>query len=146
MPSSLKHFLLQSGKLQAFLIHLGSSAGIVGVIAALMLLLWYPQPWFEHDGGWTVFRLILLVDVVLGPTLTLVVFRRGKPKLQRDLSIIVSVQVAALAAKVKIKLPPDEIVMSSWKQYQPGVRRRFGLLEWPALLKKLDRIDPSFRD
>ena len=56
------------------------------------------------------------------------------------------VQVAALAAKVKIKLPPDEIVMSSWKQYQPGVRRRFGLLEWPALLKKLDRIDPSFRD
>jgi ribulose-5-phosphate 4-epimerase/fuculose-1-phosphate aldolase len=56
------------------------------------------------------------------------------------------VQVAALAAKVKIKLPPDEIVMGSWKQYQPGVRRRFGLLEWPALLKKLDRIDPSFRD
>ena len=56
------------------------------------------------------------------------------------------VQVAALAAKVKIKLPPDEIVMGSWQQYQPGVRRRFGLLEWPALLKKLDRIDPSFRD
>jgi ribulose-5-phosphate 4-epimerase/fuculose-1-phosphate aldolase len=56
------------------------------------------------------------------------------------------IQVAALAANVKIKLPPDEVVMGSWNQYQPGVRRRFGLLEWPALLKKLDRIDPSFRD
>jgi ribulose-5-phosphate 4-epimerase/fuculose-1-phosphate aldolase len=56
------------------------------------------------------------------------------------------VQVAALAANVKIKLPPDEVVEASWNQYQPGVRRRFGLLEWPALLKKLDRIDPSFRD
>jgi hypothetical protein len=36
--------------------------------------------------------------------------------------------------------------MDSWRQYQPGVRRRFGALEWPALLKKLDRIDPSYRD
>jgi hypothetical protein len=26
------------------------------------------------------------------------------------------------------------------------VRRRFGLLEWPALLRKLDRKDPSYRD
>jgi len=28
----------------------------------------------------------------------------------------------------------------------PGMRRRFGLLEWPALLRKLDRADPSYRD
>lgn len=86
-----------SGKFQAFLIHLGASAGVVGLLLLLMLTLWYPEPWFSHDGGWQVFRLILLVDVVLGPTLTLVVFRRGKPELRRDLSIIVSVQVAALA-------------------------------------------------
>lgn len=89
--------LRNSGKLQAFLIHLGISAGVVGLLVLLMLTLWYPQPWFSHDGGWHVFGLILLVDVVLGPTLTLVVFHRGKPHLQRDLSIIVSVQVAALA-------------------------------------------------
>jgi hypothetical protein len=25
-------------------------------------------------------------------------------------------------------------------------RRPFGVLEWPALLARLDRIDPSFRD
>ena len=36
--------------------------------------------------------------------------------------------------------------MDSYRLYQPGVRRRFGVLEWPALLKKLDRIDPSYRD
>jgi hypothetical protein len=89
--------LRTSGKIQAFLIHLGISAGVVGVLALLMLTLWYPQPWFAQDGGWHVFRLILLVDVVLGPTLTLVVFRRGKPGLRRDLSVIGSVQAAALA-------------------------------------------------
>jgi hypothetical protein len=93
----MKQSLRNSGKFQAFLIHLGISASVVGLLLLLMLTMWYPQPWFSHDGGWHVFRLILLVDVVLGPTLTLVVFRRGKPELRRDLSIIVSVQVAALA-------------------------------------------------
>lgn len=56
------------------------------------------------------------------------------------------VQVAALSCNVKITLPPEDVIEASWRQYQPDVRRRFGLLEWPALLKKLDRIDPSYRD
>ena len=56
------------------------------------------------------------------------------------------VQVAALSCNVKLKLPPEEIVNESWRLYQPGVRRRFGLLEWPALLAKLDKLDPSYRD
>ena len=56
------------------------------------------------------------------------------------------VQVAALSCNTELQLPPEKVVMDSWRLYQPGVRRRFGLLEWPALLKKLDRIDPSYRD
>ena len=88
---------LSPGKLRAFLIHLGISAGIVGVVAVLMLSVWYPQPWFMHDGGWTVFRLIMAVDVVLGPLLTLIVFQRGKHGLARDLTIIAALQLGALA-------------------------------------------------
>ena len=56
------------------------------------------------------------------------------------------VQVAALSCNVEITVPPEDIVEASWRLYQPGVRRRFGLLEWPAMLRKLDRIDPSFRE
>ena len=56
------------------------------------------------------------------------------------------VQVAALACNVELRLPPDDVVNESWRLYQPGVRRRFGVLEWPALLRKLDKIDPSYRD
>lgn len=56
------------------------------------------------------------------------------------------VQVAALSANVEIQVPPENVVMDSYRLYQPGVRRRFGVLEWPALLKKLDRIDTSYRD
>ncbi len=56
------------------------------------------------------------------------------------------VQVAAMAASTELSLPPDGVVEQTWRLYQPGVRRRFGLLEWPGLLRRLDRIDPSFRD
>jgi ribulose-5-phosphate 4-epimerase/fuculose-1-phosphate aldolase len=56
------------------------------------------------------------------------------------------VQVAALACNVKLKLPPEHVVNESWRLYQPGVRRRFGVLEWPALLAKLDKLDPSYRE
>jgi len=55
-------------------------------------------------------------------------------------------QVAALACNVELQYPPEPVVMDSYRLYQPGVRRRFGLLEWPALLRKLDRIDPSYRE
>jgi ribulose-5-phosphate 4-epimerase/fuculose-1-phosphate aldolase len=56
------------------------------------------------------------------------------------------VQVAAMAANTELTIPPESIVMDSYRLYQPGVRRRFGVLEWPALLKKLDRLDPSYRE
>ena len=29
--------------------------------------------------------------------------------------------------------------------YQPQTRRPYGVMEWPALLRKLDRLDPSYR-
>jgi hypothetical protein len=56
------------------------------------------------------------------------------------------VQVAALSCNVELQLPPPEVVMESYRLYLPATRRPFGVLEWPALLAKLDRIDPSYRD
>jgi len=55
-------------------------------------------------------------------------------------------QVMALSCNTELTYPPHEIIEASNHLYQPGVRRRFGEMEWPALLKKLDKIDPSFRD
>jgi ribulose-5-phosphate 4-epimerase/fuculose-1-phosphate aldolase len=56
------------------------------------------------------------------------------------------VQVAALACNVELQMPPAEVVDASYRLYLPQTRRPFGVLEWPALLRKLDKIDPSFRD
>jgi ribulose-5-phosphate 4-epimerase/fuculose-1-phosphate aldolase len=55
-------------------------------------------------------------------------------------------QVMALSCNTELSMPPRELVEATSHLYQPGVRRRFGLLEWPALLKKLDALDPSFRE
>jgi hypothetical protein len=46
----------------------------------------------------------------------------------------------------EIELPPQEVVNEAWRLFQPGVRRRFGVLEWPALLRKLDKIDTSYKN
>jgi ribulose-5-phosphate 4-epimerase/fuculose-1-phosphate aldolase len=56
------------------------------------------------------------------------------------------VQVAALSCNTELTIPDEQVVMDSYRLYQPGVRRKFGVLEWPALLAKLDRIDTSYRD
>jgi ribulose-5-phosphate 4-epimerase/fuculose-1-phosphate aldolase len=56
------------------------------------------------------------------------------------------VQVATLSCNVELQLPPQAVIDASYRLYLPQTRRPFGVLEWPALLRKLDRIDPSYRD
>jgi ribulose-5-phosphate 4-epimerase/fuculose-1-phosphate aldolase len=55
-------------------------------------------------------------------------------------------QVATLSCNTEISLPPREIIEEASHLYQPGVRRKLGILEWPALIRKLDSIDPSYRE
>jgi ribulose-5-phosphate 4-epimerase/fuculose-1-phosphate aldolase len=56
------------------------------------------------------------------------------------------VQVATLSCNVEVQMPAREVIDESYRLYLPGTRRPFGVLEWPALLAKLDKVDPSFRD
>ena len=56
------------------------------------------------------------------------------------------VQVAVLSCNVEVRMPPQEVIDDSYRMYLPTTRRPFGVLEWPAFLKKLDKIDPSYRE
>lgn len=87
---------------QACAIHFSISLMVFLILLAIILLLWYPGILFSVDGGWTGLRIIIGVDLVLGPLLTLVVFKLGKPGLMFDLSCIAIAQVAGLAAGVWI--------------------------------------------
>ena len=82
----------------AFGIHLGISALIFIGLAYLVLFQWYPDMFFTTDGGWQGIRIIILVDMVLGPLLTLIVFKPGKPGLKFDLTCIGVFQLVCLAA------------------------------------------------
>lgn len=81
---------------QAFSIHLGLCTVLYILLLYLILFHWYPQPYFAADGGWQGIRLITGVDLVLGPLLTLIVFKPGKPGLRRDLTLIGVLQTVAI--------------------------------------------------
>lgn len=81
---------------KAFLIHLGISGLIFLALLYLIVFIWYPQPYFATDGGWEGIRLVTGIDMVLGPLLTLIVFKPGKPRLKLDLTFIALAQLSAL--------------------------------------------------
>ena len=55
-------------------------------------------------------------------------------------------QVAAMSCNTPLQEVPADVLQETWNNYQPGTRRPYGVMEWPALLRKLDRMDPSYRD
>jgi len=58
------------------------------------------------------------------------------------------VQVMALSCNTKLIYPPQKILEDTYERMQPkpGRNARNGDLAWPALLRKLDRTDPSYRN
>ncbi len=82
----------------AFAIHLLCSLGVALLAAALVFGVWYPFPYRDLSGGRELFLLVVAVDVVCGPLLTLVLFSPTKPRaeLWRDLGLIVLIQLGAL--------------------------------------------------
>lgn len=90
-----RHSLLSVSRLQAFLIHLTASALVVATLCAIIFVVWYPAPYFTAKGVSGVLWILVGVDLILGPTLTLLLFRPRKPGLIFDLSVIVTIQLAA---------------------------------------------------
>lgn len=77
-------------------IHLGLSILLAAATLALLFWVWYPGPLFTASGGDRLVLLLVGIDIVIGPLLTLIVFRSGKPGMRFDLSFIGVCQVAAL--------------------------------------------------
>jgi hypothetical protein len=86
-------------RVRAASIHLGLSALVAAVLATLVFAIWYPTPFREISGGRELFMLVIAVDVIMGPLITFAVFDRRKPRseLRRDLTVVVLLQLAALA-------------------------------------------------
>ena len=79
-------------------IHLVISLVIAALAAALVFYVWYPSPYGQLSGGRELFLILISVDVILGPLITLFIFNRAKPlrELRRDLAVVALIQLSAL--------------------------------------------------
>lgn len=66
-------------------------------VLSIMLFAWFPPPFFSAQGGKDLFYLIISIDIVLGPLITLIIFKHGKKGLKFDLAVIALLQLSALA-------------------------------------------------
>jgi hypothetical protein len=91
--------LIAKERFRASGIHLGISLCIAAAAALLVFTLWYPYPYREVSGGRELLLILVSVDVVLGPLITLAIFNRRKPvrELVLDLAVVALLQLAALS-------------------------------------------------
>jgi hypothetical protein len=86
---------------QAFITHLTVSMAIFFVLLYLIAFEWFPSFYYRLDNGYMGTAVIFFVDVVLGPGLTLLVFKPGKPSLKFDMATIIVFQIIALTWGIK---------------------------------------------
>ncbi|MCX7159466.1 MAG: hypothetical protein NT176_10050 [Proteobacteria bacterium] len=54
-------------------------------------------------------------------------------------------QLMAQTGADPIVLPGENVIAKTNYMYKPGTRRPYGVLEWPAMRRLADRIDPSYK-
>lgn len=85
-------------RIKAATTHLLISAFLSTIVICLLVFYWYPLPFFWALGGLVLLLLIVGIDVVLGPVMTLILFnpKKSRRALTLDLSLIAIVQISAL--------------------------------------------------
>ena len=95
--SSLPDFFQKwSPRAQAFAAHFFFSFILFIILLTILITSWFPSFLFHSDGGWEALQLLIGVDLILGPLLTLIVFKEGKKGLKLDLTLIVLFQISCL--------------------------------------------------
>lgn len=126
-------------RIRAFLIHLAASVLLALAAMALVFAVWYPSPLNKAAGVTAIFLMVLGVDVVIGPLLTLVVYKPGKRSLRFDLATIIGLQLMAFAYGLWTVAEgrPAWLVFSA---------DRFDLVQSYQLdTRKLDQTSPEYR-
>jgi hypothetical protein len=91
-------------KIIATAVHFMVTLLLAGIAAALIFLVWFPDPFQEMIGGTELFVLVVGCDLALGPLMSLVIFnsRKSRRELLTDYAIVGVIQIAALVYGVSI--------------------------------------------
>ncbi len=79
---------------KAFFIHLLISVILICMFLSFALTIWY-QEFFVVSKVVIPIKLLILVDIIIGPVLTFIVYVKGKKTLKLDLVVIVIIQLLA---------------------------------------------------
>jgi hypothetical protein len=96
---------------RAFSTHLLLSVAVVGLVAAIALLLWFPPELIRLSRIDRLIGLIASVHIVVGPVITLIIFKPGKPGLRFDLRVIAFLQCGLLAYGIWVLVANRPIFM-----------------------------------
>lgn len=86
-------------KWRAFAVHFAVTLALGLCAAAVIFLVWYPDPFDDIIGGAGLFTLVVGCDLALGPLVSLVIYnsRKSRGKLIFDYTVVGLLQLAALA-------------------------------------------------
>ncbi len=133
-------------KLKATGIHLGLSSIVFVVLAYLIVIHWYPGPYFAVDGGWQGIRLVAAVDLVLGPLITFLIFdlRKSRRAIVFDLITIATIQIGALIYGIytTYNQRPLAIVLMDDFAFSTTTDLYAGTLESPRVLRQYSNAQP----
>lgn len=142
MPTKKRHIT----RFQAFAIHIGISLIIFSFLLILLLGFWYKPPFFDLEDGPKAIQIIIFVDLVLGPLLTLIVFKQGKPGLKFDLSLIALFQLSALIYGIwMVQMARPVVVILSYDALYIANYRSIRESDIPKAAKdKLIGLEPTY--
>lgn len=84
-------------QIHACLIHLLISLLLVSSVLAFVLLVCYPDPYFEVMGVKKLLIVLAIVDICIGPVITLIIFNPAKKWMKLELAFVAILQISALA-------------------------------------------------
>lgn len=82
---------------KASFVHLLLSILVVGSVAAYIICFWYPLPLMHMAKADKLLMMVGGIDLIVGPLLTLLVYKHGKKTLRMDLTVIAVIQAVFLS-------------------------------------------------
>lgn len=82
-------------RVKFFLSHLSISILIALMAVGIVFYVWYPYPFAQAVGATQLFIMLIAIDVIVGPIMTLLIYKKDLNVFKMDLAIIVIIQMVA---------------------------------------------------
>lgn len=86
-----------SARFNFFIKHLSLSLIVATLVLGWIFTVWYPAPLAKATGVTHIVLLMIAIDVIVGPILSLIVYKANKKTLKFDLLVIILLQISALS-------------------------------------------------